>query len=231
MLSVRVAWATMAVVAGAFAVLAAASRGVDGILLWVEIIGAITVVCLMVIGLRRQADRLRAELAGLAHTDPLTGLANRRGFDEALHRAHDQAVRDGTPLSLLTVDIDHFKHVNDTWGHPAGDAVLASLGAFLSDRVRSSDVVGRLGGEEFAILVPECPAAQALSRAQQLCDAVRADSKTWDHPITVSVGVATVPHDATTPTGLHQAADAALYRAKAAGRDRVGGTWPGRGAR
>jgi diguanylate cyclase (GGDEF)-like protein len=229
MLSVRVAWTTMAVVAGAFAVLAAASRGVDGIVLWLEVVGAITVVCLMVIGLRRQADRLRAELAGLARTDPLTGLANRRGFDEALGRAHDAAVRDGTPLSLLTVDIDHFKAVNDTWGHPAGDAVLASLSTFLSHRVRSSDVVGRLGGEEFAILVPNCPADQALSRAQQLCDAVRVDSKTWDHPITISVGVATVPQDATTPTGLHQAADAALYRAKAAGRDRVSGSWLGRG--
>jgi diguanylate cyclase (GGDEF)-like protein len=223
LLSVRVAWATMGVVAASFAVLASSSRGVDGLVLWLEVTAGITVVCLMVIGLRRQGDRLRADLAELARTDSLTGLANRRGFDEALRREHAQHLRDGKPLSLLAVDIDHFKQVNDAWGHPTGDIVLASLGRFLASRARASDMIGRQGGEEFALLLPDCSAAQALARGQELCDAVRADSKTWEHAITISVGVATLPRDASTPRGLQEAADAALYTAKQSGRDRVVG--------
>jgi diguanylate cyclase (GGDEF)-like protein len=222
MLSARIAWITMGVTATAFAVLASVSRGVDGLVLWVEVTASLTVICLMVTRLQAQSNRLRATLANLARTDPLTELVNRRGFDEALAREQARHVRGGPPMALLLIDIDHFKQVNDSWGHQAGDQTLRQLGALLSERFRAMDIVGRIGGEEFGVLIPDCEPDQAVKRAQELCDAVRNRSREWPHSITVSVGVATSLDTKTAAEDLLALADSGLYLAKAMGRDRVG---------
>ncbi|MBR7836535.1 GGDEF domain-containing protein [Actinospica durhamensis] len=220
-LSARVAWTTAGVAAVVFAVLAGLGRGVDGLVLWVEASASLAVVCWMVVRVQSQAMRLREALARLARTDALTGLVNRRGFDEALAREQARRRRGGEPSALLLVDIDHFKRVNDTWGHQAGDETLRLLGGLLDTSFRATDVVGRIGGEEFAVLLADCDPDEAAERAQALCDLVRTQAGTWEHPITVSVGVAATPEPAPTPEELMASADAALYAAKAAGRDRV----------
>ena len=220
-LSPRAAWATMTVTVTAFAVLAAFSHGPDGLVMWVEVAVSSVVICWMVVGLQQQSVRLRETLANLARTDSLTGVVNRRGFDEVLEREQSRMQRGAAPMSLLLLDIDHFKAVNDSWGHQAGDDTLRRLGAVLQDCYRTMDVVGRVGGEEFAVLLPQCAAADARARAVQLCDTLRTETASWPHPITVSVGVATSPGPETSTGELAAAADAALYRAKNAGRDRV----------
>ena len=220
-LSARVAWATAGVAAVVFAVLAGLSRGVDGLVLWIEASASLAVVCWMVVRVQSQALRLREALAHLARTDALTGLVNRRGFDEALAREQARRRRGGPPSALLLVDIDHFKRVNDTWGHQAGDETLRLLGGLLGTSFRATDVVGRIGGEEFAVLLAACDADEAAERARSLCERVRTQASGWEHPITVSVGVAINPELAPTPAELMAAADAALYAAKAAGRDRI----------
>jgi diguanylate cyclase (GGDEF)-like protein len=220
-LSARVAWITAGVAAAVFAVLASVSRGVDGLVLWIETAASLAVVCWMVVRVQNESLRLRETLASLARTDPLTGLLNRRGFDEALAREHARRLRGGPPCALLLVDIDHFKRVNDTWGHPAGDETLRRLGGLLSSTFRAGDIVGRIGGEEFAVLLVDCEPDEAAERARGLCDGVRTQARDWEHPITVSVGVAAGLERAQTPGELTASADAALYAAKAAGRDRV----------
>ncbi|MBR7834443.1 GGDEF domain-containing protein [Actinospica durhamensis] len=220
-LSARVAWITAGVAAVAFAVLAELSRGVDGLVLWIETAASLAVVCWMVVRVQNESLRLRGALARLARTDPLTGLVNRRGFDEALAREQARRRRGGPPSALLLVDIDHFKRVNDTWGHQAGDETLRLLGVLLDTSFRATDVVGRIGGEEFAVLLADFDPDEAAERAQALCDRVRTQASGWEHPITVSVGVGTSLKYAPTPAELMASADAALYAAKAAGRDRV----------
>jgi diguanylate cyclase (GGDEF)-like protein len=220
-LSARVAWCTLGVTAAAFAILASVSIGVDGLTLWLEVTASITVICWMVVRLQGQSLRLREALADLARTDPLTGLVNRRGFDEAVEREHARHRRGGPAMSLLLVDIDHFKAVNDSWGHQAGDTVLRRLGSLLGGGFRAMDVVARIGGEEFAVLMPDCTRERAYRRAAELCDTVRTETRAWEHPITVSVGVGTSAGPDTTSDVLFAAADAALYAAKDAGRDRV----------
>ena len=223
-LTPRVAWTTLGVVVGCFAVIAAVARGVDGVVLWLEVSSALTVICWMVAQLQAQSNRLRARLANLARTDPLTGLLNRRAFDEALAREHARQQRGGPPLGVLLVDIDHFKQVNDSWGHQAGDQALRQLSELLTDCFRTMDVVGRLGGEEFGVLIPDCEPGQALVRARELCDTVRTRTRTWQHPITISVGVAWSAQAKYTPEELIAVADAGLYTAKASGRDQVSST-------
>jgi diguanylate cyclase (GGDEF)-like protein len=220
-LSPRTAWVTTAVTALAFAVLSSFSNGSDGVVRWIEVTASNSVICWMVVGLQQQSLRLRETLAALARTDSLTGVANRRGFDEALEREHARMLRGASPMSLLLLDIDHFKVVNDSWGHQAGDDTLRRLGALLLRRYRAVDAVGRVGGEEFAVLLPQCAADDARVRGVELCEAVRSVTASWPHPITVSVGVATISGSGTGPDELAGAADAALYRAKEAGRDRV----------
>jgi diguanylate cyclase (GGDEF)-like protein len=157
-----------------------------------------------------------------AATDGLTGLANQRTVHETLKRAAAQAGRTASPLALVIFDLDRFKAVNDTYGHGKGDDVLAAVGAVAASTVRGSDFVGRLGGEEFAILLPDTDRAGALHVAEKL----RAEIATLSIPgvdrrITASFGVAVMPDDAGEPDLLLRAADRALYAAKNAGRDRV----------
>jgi len=169
-----------------------------------------------------------AELKRLATTDPLTGVANRRGFDAALSGAWRQSVRAGMPLSLLMIDVDCFKPFNDQYGHPEGDRCLAAVSASLSGAARrGGDLVARCGGEEFYILLPAVDAAAAERVGQSACDAVaalgiaHAKSAVAPH-VTISVGVATFDlQSRAQPSWLTDTADRALYAAKAAGRNRV----------
>ncbi len=169
--------------------------------------------------------QLRATLQFQSMRDPLTGLYNRRFFEETLTRELRTSQRRQEPLSLLVIDVDHFKRVNDTHGHPGGDALLKALAALLSSHVRCSDVVCRFGGEEFVIVMPTAPA----HIAQQRAEALRIAAHTLDvlhegrrlDKMTISIGVATAPAAGQTREKLLEAADAALYRAKGDGRDRV----------
>ena len=161
---------------------------------------------------------LQAEVERLARTDALTGLPNRRVFQETLARELAVAARRGTSCGLVVLDVDHFKAVNDTHGHQAGDEVLRRIGAVLAESCRGTDVAVRYGGEEFAVVVPDCTRPEALAVAERLRAAVAASPAAV--PVTMSAGVATFPADAADETGLVAAADTALYRAKRQGRDR-----------
>jgi len=167
-------------------------------------------------------NRLNAELA---LKDPLTGLFNRRHFDERLRLELRRAQREGAPVGLLLCDLDHFKRVNDGYGHPAGDAVLREAARRIGEAVRDVDVVCRFGGEEFAVVLPAC----ALEEACQVAERVRRSVSalpipldgTTSLPVTVSVGVSAFPSPVNNALELARAADTALYRAKSRGRDRV----------
>jgi diguanylate cyclase (GGDEF)-like protein len=157
-----------------------------------------------------------------AATDALTGLPNRRSVDDTLRRMVAQADRTVCPLSIAVLDLDHFKLINDNYGHDRGDDVLAALAALLHQELRGSDFAGRSGGEEFVLFLPNTDSAGAVALAEK----VRAGTQRLrvagvDHPITASFGVATFPDDATTADGLLRVADRALYQAKRMGRDRV----------
>lgn len=180
--------------------------------------------------LRREVERLEVErvrlleeanvrLEMLATTDPLTGLANRRAFDAALAREAALAGRDGRQLSVVVLDVDHFKSFNDSFGHPAGDEMLARLADAVCGCCRTTDVPARLGGEEFAVLLPVTDLDGAAALAERMRTAV--EGLAWPlRPVTVSAGVAALA-DGGDGTDLVQAADRALYQAKATGRNRV----------
>ncbi|HUF31826.1 MAG TPA: sensor domain-containing diguanylate cyclase [Acidimicrobiales bacterium] len=170
------------------------------------------------VALTLRNSRLVAELEALAGRDPLTGLANRRAFDDALEAEVARARRAGTPLSLVMMDLDRFKEVNDVHGHQVGDEVLRQLGVALATAARTGDVVARYGGEEFVILCPGCDSDQSLAVADRLR---RAAEQVTALPVTASAGVATMPPHATDGSALVAAADLALYQAKDAGRDRA----------
>jgi diguanylate cyclase (GGDEF)-like protein len=171
---------------------------------------------------RRLADESE-QLSRLAHTDPLTGLANRRFFDVQLPRLLLQAELSGSPVSLVLVDIDHFKGVNDAHTHLVGDEVLRRLSRELAGHCRNSDLAARIGGEEFAVVLPDTSLVEACAAAERLRTAVSAIDLTDLHPglrVTVSVGVASA-QDAEAREPLFGAADAELYVAKRAGRNTV----------
>lgn len=174
-------------------------------------------------------ERHRAEegLRQLARTDPLTGLANRRSLLDALGQERERARRFGTPMSIIMADLDHFKAVNDTHGHAVGDRVLRHITGLLQESVRGVDTVGRMGGEEFCILLPQAGLAQGLEVAGRLVE--RARQTPYDLGAgqklrqTVSCGVARFDGSESVDELLRRA-DAALYRAKSAGRDRAEGS-------
>ena len=169
--------------------------------------------------------KLQETLRTQSLRDPLTGLFNRRYLEASLDREVQRSTRRQQPLSVLMLDVDHFKRFNDSHGHDAGDALLAQFGALLGRSVRNEDVACRYGGEEFTILLQETDARQALDRANEICAAVRAldvqHRRQTLGPVTVSIGVATAPHAGTSPEELLRAADRALYAAKHGGRDQV----------
>ncbi|MEW6695052.1 putative signaling protein [Tepidimonas thermarum] len=169
-----------------------------------------------------QLRRSQRRMAHLARHDPLTGLPNRLQWNERLQAALAEAQRHGEQLALLMMDLDRFKDVNDTLGHSTGDALLASVGQRLRQRLRQGDALARLGGDEFVVLMRHVRAASdAAALARELIETL---AGVWTSPsgqelqIGVSVGIALVPHHGTDPQALMGAADAALYRAKALGR-------------
>jgi len=169
-------------------------------------------------------ERLRVQLQEQAIRDPLTGVFNRRYLAEALDSETARSVRENIPFSVIILDVDHFKKVNDTYGHKYGDLVLQALAKFLMQNTRRSDIVCRYGGEEFVVLMPDASAASALERAEifrkQFGALLHAHEDMHIH-VTFSAGVASFPTHAGSGEALLGLADQALYMAKEAGRNRV----------
>jgi diguanylate cyclase (GGDEF)-like protein/PAS domain S-box-containing protein len=171
----------------------------------------------------RRIEALQTELKDQAIRDGLTGLFNRRYLDEILPRELARAAHEGTVLSVVMIDIDHFKATNDQRGHREGDRLLTLLGALLRERTRPGDVACRYGGEEFLFVLPGASSDVALARMDDVRAAysTRLTAAGFDSPPTLSAGVASYPVHAQSDDDLLRAADDALYQAKAAGRDRV----------
>jgi diguanylate cyclase (GGDEF)-like protein len=168
------------------------------------------------------------ELEHLAMSDSLTGLSNRRHFFEYAGAEVVRARRYRHPLSVQMLDLDHFKIVNDRFGHLAGDEVLRAIANILRDNLRGNDLAGRFGGEEFAILLPETDIDAAVCHAERLCQAIASHCFGAELPhITVSIGVSTLKFDETTIEPVLLRADNALYRAKMSGRARVSASFEG----
>jgi diguanylate cyclase (GGDEF)-like protein len=205
-------------------------RGMDGgiwpgIWLWLLFDLAVPLLTLRMLRVMTERDAALEQLATLSTTDPLTGLPNRRGFEMQAKAALAEAQRAGRPCCALALDLDRFKAINDGFGHPAGDAVLRATADALRGALREGDVPGRLGGEEFGVLLPDCDAAGGVLLAERLRAAIRLDVAHPDpaREVTVSVGVAQLGAGAPA-RALGKAlasADRALYAAKRAGRDRV----------
>jgi len=210
-------------VAGGHALLLAVGIHQGGYPLNGLLVGAVaitTVVMIRQVHVTGENVRLLAKLQELADTDPVTGLHNRRGFLDSAERLADRARLRSRPLSLLMVDVDHFKSINDTYGHAAGDKVLAEVAAAARTQLREDDLIGRYGGDELVVALPDCSAANALDVAERICGLVAS------RPVISAEGVVSVKlsigvghtEGAGTLTNLLARADAALYEAKRAGR-------------
>jgi len=169
-----------------------------------------------------RSERMQ-ELRQQASQDPLTGLKNRRRFEEDLHVELARSRREGTPGALLMLDLDNFKRVNDTLGHPAGDRMIAEIAAVLRGRMRATDVVARLGGDEFAVVLPHCDLDEAEEVASAIAGAIREHTPPGGGvpPITASIGIAAFGAQGNDFEAVLAAADKAMYEAKHAGRDSV----------
>jgi diguanylate cyclase (GGDEF)-like protein len=188
--------------------------GPSGITRWTIVVVMMSVVAAAVHLLKRQSDSLVAELNHAATTDSTTGLLNRRGFGQQLELELDRSSRLRTNAALLLCDLDRLKLVNDTFGHAAGDDALAAVAKVLVTGKRSIDAVARIGGDEFALLLPGCSADEATDLAEHLSHAVSRLRDPGDDRLSASFGVAEFPRDATTAGELLAKADASLYRAK-----------------
>ena len=169
---------------------------------------------------QRQLKDANQVLLQQSLTDPLTTLHNRRSFERALESAFYRSHHGSGPVSLLILDIDHFKKFNDTFGHLQGDEVLRRVGSLIRKSSREKDTAARFGGEEFVVILPSTDKEQALQLATCICTAI--SGQAWDlRPITVSIGIATIDARMLTAYELVGAADQALYQAKEDGRNRV----------
>lgn len=185
-----------------------------------ELVHAAAPYLALVLNHAREYGRVRDD----ADHDPLTGLHNRRAFERELAAERTRFERYNRPLALLLIDLDHFKRVNDTHGHEAGDAVLQQVADTIREEVRDVDIPARLGGEEFVVLLPETVLAHALEVAERLRDAFERLEFTWQGtavPLRASIGVSACPSCVPDPRALVRSADAALYVAKSMGRNRV----------
>jgi diguanylate cyclase len=168
-----------------------------------------------------RTQRDNALLQALAHTDPLTGLLNRRGLDAALATAL-QAARPGQPTAVFLLDLDGFKAINDDLGHEVGDALLVAVGARLRSQVRAGDAVARPGGDEFVVVVPMLPGNEEAARlGHKLLDCIAAPFSVAGHEchVGVTAGYVVAPFDGLDPASLLRRADAAMYAGKQAGRN------------
>jgi diguanylate cyclase (GGDEF)-like protein len=173
----------------------------------------------------RAYNRMRSQLASIAHNDPLSGCYNRRGFEQQYRRELARAAREQLDLALVSIDLDHFKRINDTHGHLVGDRVIAETGELLRANARAGDLVARVGGEEFIVLAPNTSLAGAQHLALRIVEAFRRHTFAKDDgrfAVTVSVGVvAETIRDEGIAEDLRARADEALYAAKRSGRNRV----------
>jgi diguanylate cyclase (GGDEF)-like protein len=168
----------------------------------------------------RELDRIRETAA----RDPLTQLRNRRAFDEVFGAETVRFARYGRPLAILVIDLDHFKSINDQFGHEAGDDVLCRTARIIEGSIRDIDAAARFGGEEFVVLLPETDIASAIDVAERIRATVESadiDFRGRSIPVRASIGVSACPERVALPADLISSADAALYRAKAEGRNRV----------
>ena len=190
---------------------------------WVDFLLTLLAGLAVIATVRALSENLGTTIDGLRHsstTDPLTGLLNRRGFQRRFARHYDRSVVDDRPITALLIDIDHFKRINDEFGHPVGDRALARFTELLGASCRTSDLVARVGGEEFAVVMPGATIDQAIARAEQFCAILREDRAVDGIQMTASVGVAARQGVEGWELML-EAADAAVYEAKRTGRDRI----------
>ena len=187
---------------------------------WVDVMVSVSVVAVVILALVRRNDLLLTQLADEARTDALTGLLNRRGFDEraSLELAH--ARRESRSIAVVAFDIDYFKRINDEWGHETGDRVLARIGEILIAKGRDIDVAARFGGEEFVVLLPGCTGPDAQAFAERVRHELAANDSAELPTVRVSAGIVAdvAPNDI---EAMLRGADSALYSAKHTGRDRT----------
>ncbi|GAA4610330.1 diguanylate cyclase (GGDEF)-like protein [Actinoplanes octamycinicus] len=221
-LSRRIAYATVAgISAGQAAVVFSFLDTTRAVSDWIAMTVAMAMTAWVVITLNARNDRLRAVLQTQATTDALTGAANRRAFDEALHQAVDRAGRGEGSAALILIDVDHFKQINDTWGHAAGDRALSAVADALRAAAQDTGhLVARLGGDEFAVLLRAGP--RGASRYTERARAhLAATEGLPGGPPRLSIGIGVAPYHAADPEALQRVTDAALYQAKAGGRGRT----------
>jgi diguanylate cyclase (GGDEF)-like protein/putative nucleotidyltransferase with HDIG domain len=212
----------MAAVAASYAIALAAESPagtqVDG---WIATVGTLLAAGLLVAALRHLLAGTIASLTEASHRDPLTGLLNRRGFEDTFDLELERARRSNAPLSLIVGDLDLFKRINDTYGHPAGDAALERIAHTIQSAKRGFDSGARVGGEEFALLAPESDENGAYMLAERIRTEVDKTFAGANGHLTISFGIATFPLHGQTADSLLRAADQALYAAKRLGRNRT----------
>ncbi len=211
----------LAAIGAAYAgVLLAIHPGQVGFTRWSITVGMVSVAAGLVHLLKLRNDQLVARLFKAARTDLLTGLANRQGFNERLELELARGRRTGRPMALMLADIDGFKELNDRLGHPAGDAALSEVGAIAREVGRTIDTMARIGGDEFAAILPDTDAGGAFDLAERLRSEVAKQRGDRDEPLTMSFGVVEFPTHGASAESLIRAADSALYQAKRLGRNR-----------
>jgi diguanylate cyclase (GGDEF)-like protein len=219
--SVRVLAMQIAFVAACYAgVLLLVHPGPIGVTRWLIVVTMVMGVGGLISRLQVRVNDLVERLSDAARRDSLTGLLNRRGFEERLEGELGRATRSERPIGLILGDIDRFKTVNDRLGHPAGDAVLLRVASLLKSVGRRADTVARLGGEEFIFIVPDADAEMAFELAERARLTVEQAFAVDALPLTISFGTVAFPADGTTAGSLLESADRALYAAKNAGRNR-----------
>lgn len=180
-------------------------------------LGFFLTVSLLLSGLRRALEREKA----LARVDPLTGAANGRAFEEAAQVELARARRDSHPLTLAYMDVDHFKRVNDEFGHKAGDALLRTVAQVVRAQIRSTDVFARIGGDEFVILMPQAGLAEARDRLEKVRSKLQEAARKPALPVTFSIGATTFLQTPASVDEMLKRADALMYTVKNGGRDRL----------
>jgi diguanylate cyclase (GGDEF)-like protein len=221
-LSPVAAAANAALLATGYAAVVIGRRGLStGLPPAVELATTLALATLLLSTLRGRAAATLEVARVEARTDPLTGLLNRRGFAELSEREVARATRDGRPLSVWMVDLDRFKALNDALGHAAGDIALRTVADLLAAELREVDVIGRIGGEEFAVLLPNCTTAVAFLRAEAVRERVAEEFRLRGQQVTISVGVASWAPGDVDGSALMANADEALYAAKSSGRNRT----------